>query len=159
LVQIQDIAGCRVVVEGMTEQEKTVASLLQVFENVTVIDRRQTPSFGYRAVHLIVRVSGRPVEVQIRTLIQHYWAESSEKLSDADPAVKYGGGAPEVRDILDRWSRSAAAIEAAELKTIRAAALLAEIPEGPEREEALAYKATFDTLLAQFRKQLRDIFE
>jgi hypothetical protein len=45
------------------------------------------------------------------------------------------------------------------LKTIRAAALLAEIPEGPEREEALAYKATFDTLLAQFRKQLRDIFE
>jgi GTP pyrophosphokinase len=59
--------GCR---RSMTEQEKTVASLLQAFENVTVIDRRQTPSFGYRAVHLIVRVSGRPVEVQIRTLIQ-----------------------------------------------------------------------------------------
>jgi ppGpp synthetase/RelA/SpoT-type nucleotidyltranferase len=33
------------------------------------------------------------VEIQVRILMQHWWAELSEKLSDTiDPEIKYGGG-------------------------------------------------------------------
>jgi ppGpp synthetase/RelA/SpoT-type nucleotidyltranferase len=44
-------------------------------------------------VHVIVRAEGKVVEIQVRTSLQHVWAELSEKLSDVvDPAIKYGGG-------------------------------------------------------------------
>lgn len=57
------------------------------------MDRREDPSHGYRAVHVIAEISGKPVEIQVRTSLQHLWAELSEKLSDhRDPAIKYGGG-------------------------------------------------------------------
>jgi ppGpp synthetase/RelA/SpoT-type nucleotidyltranferase len=32
-----------------------------------VIDRRINPSHGYRAVHIIAKVSGMPIEIQVRT--------------------------------------------------------------------------------------------
>jgi len=40
------------------------------------------------------------VEIQVRTALQHLWAELSERLADVvDSSIKYGGGAPEDR----RW--------------------------------------------------------
>jgi ppGpp synthetase/RelA/SpoT-type nucleotidyltranferase len=36
-----------------------------------VIDRREKPSHGYRAVHVIVECGGRMVEIQVRTELQH----------------------------------------------------------------------------------------
>jgi ppGpp synthetase/RelA/SpoT-type nucleotidyltranferase len=109
LTQIQDIAGCRVIVENLRDQDLVVAKLLGAFSDVSVIDRRQLPSHGYRAVHVVVSVMGMPVEVQVRTTLQHLWAETSEKLSDLfDPAVKYGGGPKEVRDILSSLAESVA---------------------------------------------------
>jgi ppGpp synthetase/RelA/SpoT-type nucleotidyltranferase len=50
--------------------------------DVTVVDRRAKPSHGYRAVHVVVRESGLPVEVQVRTELQHSWTELSESLAD-----------------------------------------------------------------------------
>jgi putative GTP pyrophosphokinase len=102
LVQVQDIAGCRVVVPDIAAQEKAISALRQEFERAAVVDRRVNPSFGYRAVHVIAGVAGKSVEIQLRTALQHSWAEMSEKLSDVlDPAVKYGGGPAEVRQALD----------------------------------------------------------
>jgi putative GTP pyrophosphokinase len=93
LSQMQDIAGCRVVVVNVVEQEKFVASLKTGFPGASVIDRRDKPSYGYRAVHIIAEISGKPMEIQVRTSLQHLWAEVSEKCSDVlDPAIKYGGG-------------------------------------------------------------------
>jgi ppGpp synthetase/RelA/SpoT-type nucleotidyltranferase len=52
---------------------------------------------------VIVRVGEWPVEVQVRTELQHLWAETSEKLSDvSDPSIKYGGGTEDVRRVLER---------------------------------------------------------
>lgn len=75
------------------------------FPKATVVDRRSAPSYGYRAVHVIVEVDGRFVEIQVRTALQHTWAETSEKLSDViDPAIKYGGGPDQVKGALKNGS-------------------------------------------------------
>lgn len=53
LSQIQDIAGCRLLVSDITEQDRVVSSLVGLFPGSSVVDRRQRPSHGYRAVHVI----------------------------------------------------------------------------------------------------------
>ena len=53
-----------------------------------------------------------PVEIQVRTLLQHLWAEVSEKSSDVlDPAIKYGGGTYSWRTFLTATSESVASYE------------------------------------------------
>ena len=43
--------------------------------------------------NLIVSIDDKSVEIQVRTKLQHRWAEVSEKGADLlDRAVKYGGG-------------------------------------------------------------------
>lgn len=106
LTQIQDIAGCRIVVADIANQESAIKSLSDLFEDVTIADRRQQPSHGYRAVHLIVRCKGKLIEIQVRTEFQHLWAELSEKLSDVvDSTIKYGGGNVSIRNILSEATR------------------------------------------------------
>jgi GTP pyrophosphokinase len=105
LTQIQDIAGCRLIVAGVLEQDDVVNELTNLFSDSVVSDRRTNPSNGYRAVHVIVRIDEHLVEIQVRTSLQHVWAELSEKLSDVfDPAIKYGGGDESLRELLARWS-------------------------------------------------------
>jgi len=112
LSQMQDIAGCRVVVANVVEQEHFVASLRIDFPRASVIDRRDKPSYGYRAVHIIAEISGKPVEIQVRTALQHLWAELSEKSSDVlDPTIKYGGGTDSWRSFLTSSSEAVAAYE------------------------------------------------
>ena len=112
LTQIQDIAGCRLVVSDIPEQDRVVSDLLRVFPGAKVIDRRTSPSHGYRAVHVVVNLHGKLVEIQIRTSLQHLWAELSEKLSDLfEPAIKYGSGNETARLLLHKNSASIAQIE------------------------------------------------
>lgn len=101
LTQIQDIAGCRLIVTDIAKQGDVVRSLQSLFEYTNVSDRRGKPSHGYRAVHVIVNFLGKMIEIQVRTSLQHLWAELSEKLSDViDPAIKYGGGAEKIQALL-----------------------------------------------------------
>jgi hypothetical protein len=118
---IHDLAGARIVVPGQTIsqglvvgdhvlakdvqlssgwylQNIAVKSLKDRFagiatKEIKVIDRRQEPSAGYRAVHLVIFVDGLPVEVQVRTELQHSWAEVAERLGDAwGRGLRYGDG-------------------------------------------------------------------
>jgi len=117
LSQVQDIAGCRIVVTDVMEQERVVASLRADFPSPSVIDRREKPSHGYRAVHIVAEISGKPVEIQVRTSLQHMWANLSEKCSDVlDPTIKYGGGPVEWRNFLGKISKSVEAYEEFEKK-------------------------------------------
>ncbi|MSP96408.1 MAG: hypothetical protein EXR29_04100 [Betaproteobacteria bacterium] len=109
--QMQDIAGCRLVVGSVADQNRISEELASMFPS-TIMDRRGKPSHGYRAVHVVARIDEMPVEVQVRTTLQHVWAELSEKSADMfDVALKYGGGPPEVRKTLDEYSALIAGFE------------------------------------------------
>lgn len=113
LTQVQDIAGCRLVVSDILEQDRVVGSLLvDVFSEARVVDRREEPSYGYRAVHVIIEMFGKSVEIQVRTRFQHIWAEISEKYADLYGSdIKYGGGNEEIRRVLETLSQLIATYE------------------------------------------------
>ena len=101
LSQMQDIAGCRVVLDNLVEQENFCANAVVLLGKVAVVDRRKSPSHGYRAVHLVVDFDSCLVEVQVRTRAQHAWAEFSEKLADTyGQEIKYGSGNERVVEFL-----------------------------------------------------------
>ena len=112
LSQVQDIAGCRIVVDDIFLQDRAIHALEVFLDSPVVYDRRSNPSSGYRAVHLVAIVDGRRVEVQLRTELQHLWAEISEKISDTvDPDLKYGKGPQAELDFLRNLSLAVARVE------------------------------------------------
>ena len=96
LSQVQDIAGVRVLVDGdRSDQDAVVDALKAEFRSagheVTVFDRRENPSHGYRAVHVIPVIEGVPVEIQVRTTFQDMWANIMERFADIyGRQVRYG---------------------------------------------------------------------
>lgn len=112
LNQIQDIAGCRVVVDGLITQDRFVETMKVMLGDVRVEDKRSAPKHGYRAVHLIASPYGRPVEIQLRTMLQDTWANLSEKVADDfGHAIKYGQGDPLALDFLAKLSQETAVLE------------------------------------------------
>lgn len=114
LTQIQDIAGVRLTCNDAPDQDLLVKYLsITLFPGSDIDDRRERPSHGYRAVHVIVAPpSGHLVEIQVRTRAQHRWAQISEKLADQlDPLIKYGGGPEWARDAMADYSESVKTFE------------------------------------------------
>lgn len=149
LSQVQDVAGCRMVVEDIPEQDLAASAIVKAFAHVVLSDRRLKPSHGYRAVHLIVRMTEKPIEVQIRTVLQHLWAEISEKCADVfDPSIKYGGGPPDVRKILNILSELAGGIEEAESELVHVGASDGEFAQ-QLREVRNEYVANLQSLLKE----------
>ncbi|MGH3157770.1 MAG: hypothetical protein ACRDNF_14495 [Streptosporangiaceae bacterium] len=75
LKTVHDVAGARIVIDGDREEQDQVAGrIMQAFADCPKapepVDRRERPSHGYRAYHVIVYEDGVPVEVQIRTKLQ-----------------------------------------------------------------------------------------
>jgi ppGpp synthetase/RelA/SpoT-type nucleotidyltranferase len=109
---MQDIAGCRIVVADVPQQDAMVDAIRESFDTITVIDRREYPSHGYRAVHLVVTIDGSPVEIQVRTELQQHWAQVSEIVSElVDKRLKYGEGPTELLSVLETTSRVVAVLE------------------------------------------------
>jgi ppGpp synthetase/RelA/SpoT-type nucleotidyltranferase len=99
LPSVHDVAGIRVVADMSTMEQTILAATLQktfdshiaVSRPSRLVDRREHPSHGYRAVHIIIWPAGRPVEIQIRTRLQHAWAELMEVLGDRwGREIRYG---------------------------------------------------------------------
>lgn len=92
LPNVRDVAGVRIVGELTLLQQTVLGSLLHGAYGGELIDRRARPTAGYRALHLACTVGGLPVEIQIRTQLQHLWAEVFERLADHwGRQVRYGG--------------------------------------------------------------------
>ncbi len=111
LSAMQDIAGVRAVVPDLD----ALGKLRRHIESTWSADRSDTSgsidpdrttdyvshprSSGYRAVHLVVAYNGLPVEIQLRTANQHFWADLSERVSrNVDVELKAGEGPNEIAD-------------------------------------------------------------
>jgi len=64
---LTDIAGTRIVVPDEAGLRKATSAIEEDFPVLEKVDYYKTPQQGYRAMHYIVSVDGRPVEVQVKT--------------------------------------------------------------------------------------------
>lgn len=92
LHRMQDIAGCRVVLENTSDASK-LASLLKNSKTRHILHREnnyisEPKRSGYRGIHLVYKYNaskkdfrGIPVEIQIRSKVQHSWATAVEVAS------------------------------------------------------------------------------
>ena len=112
LSQIQDIAGCRVLVATLAAQDHLVENMQILLADVELDDKRRAPTNGYRAVHVIATKFGRPVEIQVRTALQHAWANLSEKVADEfGHSIKYGVGDQTAIRFLSQLSEETARLD------------------------------------------------
>jgi len=105
LSQLQDIGGARIIVNQNSDVDAFVNFLKERLEGsedlkvVKMTDYRGEgrEDSGYRAYHVVLDKEGYKMELQIRSRIQHYWAETIERTSvvyghylkelDGDPLV------------------------------------------------------------------------
>jgi putative GTP pyrophosphokinase len=107
LSKIQDIAGLRVVVSDILEQNDLLLRVLTLYPTAKIIDRRTETSFGYRAVHLVLTEQDKKIELQIRTWLQHQWAQISELAADIKGhELKYGSGEQHLKTALSVLSEA-----------------------------------------------------
>ena len=114
LTTMQDIGGCRAMVGSLDEVRRVVRrwrnTTGRVVREFDYIGRPKVS--GYRGVHLIVEYDGFQIEVQIRTLMQHYWATAVEKVgSSTDHDLKSGVGPPETLRMFKLLGDFLAAVE------------------------------------------------
>lgn len=108
LSQVQDVAGVRVVCEMTIDEQTRMAERVgALFEDSKTIDRRAKPSFGYRAVHVVAKVDGLLVEVQVRTVMQDRWAQIVERMADYwGRQIRYGGAPENPEELVGTTARS-----------------------------------------------------
>lgn len=176
LSRMQDIAGLRVsAVTNLIEQDEVVARIRRIFTDSRVVDRREAPSHGYRAVHVIVPIDELSVEIQVRTRDQDLWAQSFERLADfIGRDVRYGGrperpdtvfgghSATEVLELLEMLSPLIASVERTVLE-------LREVERGDaqplgrlvlfKRPDLLRERAELRARVAEIHEELRLILE
>lgn len=129
---INDVIGVRVTVFNSTEIPEALEILRQGFEVIRSVDKaaetRISGGFGYGSHHLILKVKdtsedlaayrGMNFEVQVRTVLQHAWAEFEH-----DIRYKQGGQAPTPQ--VDRlFTLAAGLIELADQQFDNIAALM-----------------------------------
>ena len=97
LTQLQDVGGCRAVLDSQAE---VAAVLARITKNWAIRGEprdyvSRPKSSGYRAIHVVVIKWDRLTEVQLRTRAQHDWAVAMERMSARlrEP-VKFGVGPP-----------------------------------------------------------------
>ena len=114
LSTMQDIAGLRAIFKDKNEvytflnairkAYKSKKAVLQIIrENDYIKDPKQD---GYRSYHLVFEyqgtkkyIKGYKIELQLRTLLQHYWATAIEIMGAIDSTnnIKIGKGSPEIK--------------------------------------------------------------
>lgn len=96
LARMGDLAGFRIVgAFGFAAQDSLCDEICSRFppdpRGPKRIDRRANPSHGYRALHVAVTFDGVSIEIQIRTVLQHIWADLMERLADRmGRQIRYG---------------------------------------------------------------------
>jgi putative GTP pyrophosphokinase len=94
VTQMQDIGGVRAVLPSLRDVYVVRRRLLKSWVVIKERDYIAQPkSSGYRALHLIVRRTGFPIEVQLRTIGQDVWANQVEETGrQLGLDLKFGAG-------------------------------------------------------------------
>lgn len=127
LKQVTDVCGARIITYFEDEVDKIAALIENEFlvDPDNSIDKRQTldvDRFGYASVHYVVRLHPRranlseyerftemPFEVQIRSILQHAWAEIEHDL-------QYKSKESVPRELRRRFARLAGLLEIADVE-------------------------------------------
>ena len=119
LSQMQDVGGCRAILPSQEAIERVLAGVNRRWDIITVDDYIASPKpDGYRAVHVIVRRGGVPIEVQLRTFGQQDWADEVERMDGrVDYALKDGEGPDDVLRYLRLLAEVIAAAEGGPIVT------------------------------------------
>lgn len=81
LSSMQDIGGCRAVLNSIEEVRRVEARLKKNRPPVGYSDYIANPrSSGYRGVHVVVEYDKRCIEIQLRTQVMHAWAITVERV-------------------------------------------------------------------------------
>lgn len=165
LKSIQDLAGMRVVGTVDREgQDDLVEEIVGLFGDAPrapkVVDRRESPVNGYRAVHVIVFPESVPVEIQVRTQLPHEWAELFEKLADiVGRGIRYGEQPAPLLSDDQRRVADADVLELSQLADAFATSLIASalaLAEAIAAVEALERSGPPTTDQPALRPQLAD---
>jgi putative GTP pyrophosphokinase len=134
LANMQDIGGCRAVLNGIEEVRRVQRRLSRRRRRlpVRVYDYIDEPKeSGYRGIHLIVQYDTRKIEIQLRTRVMHEWAIYVERLSGRlQTDLKSNRGPAELLEWLEAVSEAMAIEEVGE--TVEAPLLerIAKLREG-----------------------------
>ena len=141
LKDITDIVGVRVITYYIDDVDKVASAVERLWEIDwdNSVDKRklhQIDSFGYMSLHYICRPAGSPYrfEVQIRTLLQHAWANLYH-----DTGYKSGVEIP--REYLRNMNRLAGMLELADEQFSR---IRTELTDYRRRVHALVASGNLD---------------
>jgi putative GTP pyrophosphokinase len=141
LSQMYDVGGCRALFGSVSEIRATIEHLeRQARWNIRRVRDYVTdpkPRSGYRAIHVIVQKESLLVEIQLRTVSQHAWAELIER---TDRSTEVGLKADRAPDDITEYYRLGAD-------------LLAQVDEGSARNPETLRR--FQELHEQVQRQLR----
>ena len=134
LSQMEDIGGCRAIVADTAAVRRVRARIRNNWDVIREYDYDVEPKpTGYRARHLVVRRTGRLIEIQLRTPRQHEWAEAVEQADTRGAiGIKDGAGPPPLREFFQVSSRILA---------------MQEMGQWVLNEETIAIRERFDTLI------------
>jgi ppGpp synthetase/RelA/SpoT-type nucleotidyltranferase len=105
LSRMHDIGGCRAVLPDQAAVDQVIERL-RAQRRWEMLDRTwdyvtHPKPDGYRAKHLVARKDGVLIEIQLRTEIQHGWAELVERLDRRfGTGLKTGRAEDRVRELL-----------------------------------------------------------
>ena len=89
LSRMGDIAGTRVILNDISDQDKLVKKIQENFETEKIIDRRDGDT-NYRAVHILIKnKESIIIELQVRTILQQLWADESETYGEQAKQEKF----------------------------------------------------------------------
>lgn len=114
LTTMQDIGGCRAVVPRQADVQAILHGWRVVKNRATTVDDYVSAprTSGYRAIHVVVEYDGRPIEMQLRTRLQHDWAYTVETWGGRlGIDLKSGEGPQEALDFLAALSDAMAVDE------------------------------------------------
>ncbi len=100
VTQMHDIGGVRSVLPSLRHVQAVSRRLRKSWTIIRVRDYVAEPKIsGYRALHLIVKRNGYPIEVQLRTIAQDVWANQVEERGrEHGIGLKFGQGGADLQD-------------------------------------------------------------